>query len=34
MDKQEIFDLISRFETGTVMRMKLTMGDFSLELEV
>ncbi|HIT31497.1 MAG TPA: acetyl-CoA carboxylase biotin carboxyl carrier protein subunit [Candidatus Enterenecus stercoripullorum] len=33
MDKQEIFDLISRFETGTATRMKLTMGDFSLELE-
>lgn len=33
MDKQEILELISRFEAGRVTRMKLTMGEFSLELE-
>ena len=33
MDKQEIFDLMARFEAGTATRMKLTWGEGSLELE-
>ena len=32
MTNQEIFDLIARFETGSLHSMKLTRGDFSLEL--
>ncbi len=33
MDKQEIFDLMARFEASPVTRMKLTWGEGSLELE-
>ena len=33
MDKQEIFDLMARFETSSVTRMKLTWGGGCLELE-
>ena len=33
MDKQEILELMARFESGTATRMKLTLGEFSLELE-
>ena len=33
MDKQEIFDLLARFEASPVTRMKLTWGEGSLELE-
>lgn len=32
MTNQEIYDLIARFETSPVHTMKLSSGDFSLEL--
>lgn len=33
MKNQEIFDLMARFETSGIARLKLTMGDTTLELE-
>ncbi len=33
MTNQEIFDLIARFERSSIYSMRLTSGDFSLELE-
>ena len=33
MDKQEILELMARFEAGSLARMKLTVGEVSLELE-
>lgn len=32
MTNQEIFELLSRFENSTIRTMKLTSGDFSIEL--
>ena len=33
MTNQEIFDLMDRFERGTLQRLKLSTQDFSIELE-
>ena len=33
MNNQDIFDLMARFDASTATRMKLTIGNFSLELE-
>ena len=33
MNNQEIFDLMARFDAGAATKMKLTVGNFSLELE-
>ena len=33
MNNQDIFDLMARFDASTATRMKLTTGNFSLELE-
>lgn len=33
MNNQDIFDLMARFDVGTATKMKLSVGNFSLELE-
>ena len=33
MNNQEIFELMAHFDASTAARLKLTMGEFSLELE-
>ena len=33
MNNQDIFDLMARFDAGAATRMKLTTGNFTLELE-
>lgn len=33
MNNQDIFDLMARFDAGTATKMKLSVGNFSLELE-